>query len=200
MNTYPSNDTRHWNRFKRNAFEALRRDVAVAFELMEGGRLRAELRTLRQRHHILVIADRLRRSAMEKGQALPIDLMAEAAAIFEKRGHSQRNGGSDRRTAEQDRYLGSARVRWHKLTKELGNASARSPFTGGQRRAEAAPSTEASNTVADEMRLEAILQVIDATAATSLLLSSQLQTLAHRLRPLIDQIAPKASKGEEQEE
>jgi len=43
------------------------------------------------RHHILVIADRLQQSAMEKGQAVSPNVMGAAELVFEKRGHTRPN-------------------------------------------------------------------------------------------------------------
>jgi len=190
-----------WKHFKREAFEQLRRDLAVAFELMEGGRLRAELRMLRRRHHILVIADRLQQSATEKGEALSPNLMAAAELVFEKRGHTRRNANSDTRTAEEERYLGSARVRWHKLLKDMEKTPTSSASGRASKGAGSAPSTEGTHPRTDEASLDAILRVIESAAATSLVLSSQLRTLAHQLRPLVLQVAPpeRAEGGEQPE-
>jgi hypothetical protein len=65
---------------------------------------------------------------MEKGQAVSPNLMGAAELVFEKRGHTRPNPNSDTRTAEEERYLGSARVRWHKLLKDIEKTSTSSAF------------------------------------------------------------------------
>lgn len=195
MNSFRPIGSREWKRFKREALEDLRRNVTVALELMDGGTLRAELRRLRRQHHLVVIADRIGRSALDNGRAPPADLMEAAEAVLEKRGHGSQDTGSGVRNVEEERMLASARVRWHKLVRGLEANSRQSSGADSPTEAQSESSSGTAGLDGLHSDLHDILRVIASASTMSLRLGGQLHALATRLEQLESKLAQPGPAG-----
>jgi hypothetical protein len=107
-----------WTRFKRESFDRFVRQIkdidAAASGLAERQR---KLRALRREHHVLVVADRIRQRFETSSQTVSLDLKRAAEIVLDKAQLLGNPTGSRRRTSEEERYLTSARVSWHKLIK-----------------------------------------------------------------------------------
>jgi hypothetical protein len=77
----------------------------------------SELKRLQRSFYRVAIADKLLDQEQFKSSS-PARLLEMADEILEKRGNVRGNrGGSDMRTAEEERYCGTVRVRWSTLLK-----------------------------------------------------------------------------------
>jgi len=108
-----------WRHFRGRASEIFVQKIKEIDKVRSGDSLErlADLRALRHEHNLLVVGDRIRRGAVERGQAPPADLRREAGMLLEKILIVDEGSGPivRTRTEEEQRYLGSARVQWHKL-------------------------------------------------------------------------------------
>ena len=110
-----------WLRY-RNAVQSkvveLVRKTDACFEADEDRR-KVELKRLQASFYRVAIAEKL----VEAGQfdsSSPSQALEEAEQILSKLGHKPgtRGRSSDMRTAEEDRYYGTVRVRWSNLLKK----------------------------------------------------------------------------------
>lgn len=110
-------------------FVKLIRRIDEDFEGDPYGRLR-EIRATRREHHLLIVADRVRREAAD-GPRLSVEDLRNAAEKIVDRGARVVVAGTgtiEPRTRDEERMLASARVHWHKL---IHRAGSRSEFRGG---------------------------------------------------------------------
>jgi len=121
----PASNDGVWSDFKRHIYgefvDAIRRtDRAFADE----PHLRAQkIRELRREHHLIVVADRIRRNAAEP-RALPAEELRKAAAfVLDRSDHVAAPGAEPAgpRSHAEENMLTSARVNWHKLMKRAGS-------------------------------------------------------------------------------
>ena len=117
-----------WSAHKKQAFAefiATIRHVDLAYSNNPGRRL-AYMRSLRRQHHILTIADRIRRASLAAGEAPPSDLRAAAEFVIDKL-HFFRATSEPQfqaRTPLEEKFRSSARVHWHKLMRRAGSSPA----------------------------------------------------------------------------
>lgn len=87
---------------------------------------RDELRALRSEYMVVKVAARLRKRA-DYANSSDLELRSAAAGIIAKSGSKTASQPSnDRISAEEDRYVGSARVGWHKILRAEGLTPAQS--------------------------------------------------------------------------
>jgi hypothetical protein len=106
-----------WNSFKRDSFDRfVRRIKEIDAATMGLAERQRDLRALRREHHVLIVADRIRRKFRSTSEAVPLDLGRAAELVIDKAQLLGNLTGLER-TIEEQRYLTSARVSWHKLIK-----------------------------------------------------------------------------------
>lgn len=120
-----ASDNDHWADFKRAIYgefvEAIA-EIDRAFVQDPHGRVE-QLRQLRREHHLIVVADRIRRSPSASAD-LSGDALREAAAfVLDRSDHLVATGAKRARPRShaEENMLTSARVNWHKLMRSAGS-------------------------------------------------------------------------------
>lgn len=110
-------------------FVKLIRRIDEGFDGDPYGRLR-EIRATRREHHLLIVADRVRREAADGRRLSAVDLRNAAEKVVDRGARLvvAATGTIEPRTRDEERMLASARVHWHKL---MHRAGSRSEFRGG---------------------------------------------------------------------
>lgn len=125
-------DDAHWARFKRAIYgeliEAIR-EIDRVFGQEPYARVE-RLRELRREHHLIVVADRIRRHGGGPGDLSGDELRKAAAAVLDRSNHLVASGSKPARPRShaEDNMLTSARVNWHKLMRRAGS---RAELRGG---------------------------------------------------------------------
>ena len=120
-------DDEHWATFKAAMFDLVIDAIRLADRECPGtpSMRRHRLRRIRRKHHLIVIADRIRRSAPAGEQPGGAALEEAAALVLRHRGAAASPGAPlAPRTRAEERLLLSARVSWHKLNRIAGTQPA----------------------------------------------------------------------------
>ena len=126
-----ASDSGAWTNFKRELYdqfvEAIRQ-IDRAFAQEPHARAQ-KLRELRREHHLIVIADRIRRTN-EPRDLSGEELKKAAAFVLDRMDHVAALGveSAGPRSHAEENMLTSARVNWHKLMKRAGS---RAELRGG---------------------------------------------------------------------
>jgi hypothetical protein len=125
-----------WSDYKKRTYENLI-DVIRTVDRQLGGRpyLRLEqLRRLRREHHLLVVADRIRRETTSERNLSLKELRTSAERIVDRGARLGATGTDESRTLTQadERMMISARVHWHKLLRKAGSRAELRGTWGGR--------------------------------------------------------------------
>ena len=125
-NEFPSVSAsdQEWARFKSQAYDEL--IVRIRQADRELGRMpqaRAErVRGLRREHHLIVIADRIRRSRLSPAGLSGADLRKAAEFVLDRTASAaNKDESTPRRSSLEERMVLSARVNWHKVMRRAGS-------------------------------------------------------------------------------
>lgn len=126
-----------WSSFKNDAFsEMIARIQEIDRNYADAPQAREErIRELRREHHLVVIADRYRRSSPSPENFSGRDLRRAAEFILDRTAYIALNGEAvtKPRTKLEDKMVLSARVNWHKLMRRAGSpAELRGGWSGGK--------------------------------------------------------------------
>jgi len=114
-----------WHGFKSGAFDTLVELVKQADEdYSEEPQKRLErIRELRRQHHLIVIAERIRRSGSDRARRMSGNELRKAAEyILDRSAYLAAKGDpSIRRSKLEENMVTSARVNWHKLMRRAGS-------------------------------------------------------------------------------
>lgn len=124
-----------WSAFKRRAFDEfieLIRQTDRALGQNRGARLE-RIHELRREHHLIVVADRIRRSSSPP-ETLSAEQLREAAEFVVDR--CCRGGGAQAapRSSLERRMISSARVNWHKIMRRAESSAHPTADWGAGRR------------------------------------------------------------------
>ena len=121
-----------WSTFKNKAYaELIERIQQVDQKYAHEPRARVDgIRELRREHHLLVIADRVRRSSASPQDYSGNDLRRSAEFILDRTAYMTADEGAatQPRSRLEDKMVLSARVNWHKLMRRAGS---RAELRGG---------------------------------------------------------------------
>ena len=113
-----------WSDFKKHAFDELVLLIKQAdreFASEPPARMDRQ-RELRREHHLIVVADRIRRGAPAAAELSSAKLRAAAEFILDRSAYLQAGEQTaPPRSPLEDKMLGSARVAWHKLMRRAGS-------------------------------------------------------------------------------
>jgi hypothetical protein len=114
-----------WQAFKRESFArfiTMIQSVDEALRDEPHARLQ-DLRKIRREHHVIILADRIRRRMLASTDRPDVDLRMAAELILDRHlyppGHQPE--GRLRRSRSEETMLTSARVNWHKLMRRAGS-------------------------------------------------------------------------------
>jgi hypothetical protein len=118
----PAAPDAHWAAFVQKSFEDIRAAIVEIDRVHRADPLQRVklLRDIRRQHHIVVIADRLRRLRTAAGEPLNFDLLSSAEYVIER--PTRRGARVPVTRSPEDRKLAVlARVHWHKLIRAAGS-------------------------------------------------------------------------------
>ena len=119
----PGASDEQWSTFKAAMFDLVVDAIRLCDQECDGSPAtgRHRLRQIRRKHHLIVIADRIRRSSPAGRQPAGDALEKAASLVLCHRGSaSGRASKLAPRTRREERLLLSARVSWHKLSRIAG--------------------------------------------------------------------------------
>jgi hypothetical protein len=114
-----------WSAFKSTAYEELQQSVQeIDRKYADEPQARVErIRELRREHHLIVIADRVRRSSLSPGEYSGEELRKQAEFILDRTAYIAADGEAvtQPRSRLEENMVVSARVSWHKLMRRAGS-------------------------------------------------------------------------------